>query len=289
MNSMVTETITTDVNSNVVKQIQETFSVEDFAEMSDNNIKEERLIKAFDHKLNKMSESELKTYSETLKNMKKAKSIKLTAYKMILNGSPVTKERWDDEIKPYLSKTTNGKNFISEDVTEEFTDMVRDPKSPSGWKNVQKVKMLNFVKNIDKNDKQNLRSVIELILATCELDEKTQIDLEECLSQIDTVECNDILNTQVLIDNKDTFVDFGKMNDNRIKDRIEVLDCFIKTLEMSINFINWKLKRIAIRKSLAKQNNLEIDFMKMEEKITAKLQKDKKFASLTNIYQKYGL
>ena len=286
---MVTETMTADVNSNVVEQIQETFSIEDFAEMSDNNIKEERLIKAFDYKLNKMSESELKTYSETLKSMKKAKSIKLTAYKMILNGSPVTKERWDDEIKPYLSKTTNGKNFISEEVTEEFTDMVRDPKSPSGWKNVQKIKMLNFVKNIDKNDKQNLRSVIELILATCKLDEKTQIDLEECFSQIDTVECNDILNTQVLIDNKDTFVDFGKMNDNRIKDRIEVLDCFIKTLEMSINFINWKLKRIAIRKSLAKQNNLEIDFMKMEEKITAKLQKDKKFASLTNIYQKYGL
>ena len=286
---MVTETITADINNNVVEPITETFSVEDFAEMSDNVIKEERLIKAFDHKLNKLSETELKTYSEKLKGMKKGKSIKLTAYKMILNGSPVTKERWDDEIKPYLSKTTNGKNFISEEVTEEFTDMVRDPKSPSGWKNVQKIKMLNFVKNIDKNDKQNLRSVIELILATCELDEKTQIDLKECLSQINTVECNDILNTNVLIDNKDLFVDFAKANENRIKDRIEVLDCFIKTLEMSINFINWKVKRIAIRKSLSKQTTLETEFFKMEDKIASKLKTDKRFASLTNIYQKYGL
>jgi len=281
--------MTADINNNVVEPITETFSVEDFAEMSDNIIKEERLIKAFDHKLNKMSEEELTKYAAILKNMKKAKSIKLTAYKMILNGSPVTKERWDTDIKPYLLKTMNGKNFTSEEVTEEFTDMVRDPKSPSGWKNVQKIKMLNFVKNIDKNDKQNLRSVIELILATCELDEKTQIDLKECLSQINTVECNDILNTNVLIDNKDLFVDFAKANENRIKDRIEVLDCFIKTLEMSINFINWKIKRIAIKKSLAKQNNLESEFFKMEDKIASKLKTDKRFASLTNIYQKYGL
>jgi len=286
---MVTETIPADINNNVVEPITETFSVEDFAEMSDNNIKEEKLIKAFDNKLNKMSEAELKTYSEKLKGMKKGKSIKLTAYKMILNGSPVTKERWDDEIKPYLSKTTNGKNFISDDVVLEFTDSVKDPKSPSGWKNVQKVKMLNFVKNIDKNDKQNLRATIELILEVCELDEETKESLNGCLSQIDTVECNDILNTNVLIDNKDLFVDFAKANENRVKDRIEILDCFIKTLEMSVNFINWKLKRIAIRKSLSKQNNLESEFFKMENKISEKLKTDKKFASLTNIYQKYGL
>lgn len=286
---MSAEIETVNINSNVVEPIVQTISIEDYAEMNDSVIKEERLIKAFDHKLNKMSVKELSEYSENLKNMKKAKSIKLVAYKMILNGSPVTKERWTDDIKPYLSKTTNGKNFISDEVIEEFTDMVRDPKSPSGWKNVQKIKMLNYIKNVDKNDKQNLASVIELILGTCELDEKTQTDLQECLVQLDTTECNDILNTEVLINNKDLFVDFGKMNDNRLKDRIEILDCFIKGLEMSIGFINWKLKRIAIRKSLTKQNNLEIDFMKMEEKISEKLKKDKKFASLNNIYQKYGL
>ncbi len=286
---MVTEIETQTINGNVVEPVAETFSIEDFAEMSDNNIKEERLIKAFDNKLNKMNDNELKTYSENLKNMKKAKSIKLTAYKMILNGSPVTKDRWTDEIKPYLLKTNNGKVFTSDEMITEFTDMVRDPKSPSGWKNVQKIKMTNFVKNVDKDEKENLKSVIELILGTCQLDNKTESDLKDCIAQLDITECNDVLNTEVLVQNKDLFVDFAQLNDNRIKDRIEVLDCFIKTLEMSVNFINWKTKRIAIRKSLSKQNTLESDFIKMEDKIQSKLKTDKKFASLMNIYQKYGL
>jgi len=257
-------------------------SIEDYMHMSDSVLKEEKLIKAFDLKLNKIeSEGKLSEYEETLKKMKSAKQIKINAYKMIALGSGVTKEKWDKTIKPYLLRT----NFSFSDSNEfQYTEMVNDPKNKGHLKEITKVKLTNNL--VDQLENKLPIVTIQYILNNYTLDEKTKADFKECMETMSDKSADEVLSSHVIKANSEMFGEASNANKNRMEETKRHLDNFQKTLEMSVSFISWKLKRIAIRENIKIQNDLDREFIKMEDKIAGKLQKDKKFKSLSDIVAK---
>lgn len=280
---METET----VNSGNVETVtvSPTITIYDYMTMNDTHINEEKLIKAFDIQLAKIeAQGTLGEYEKSLKETKKAKQLKINAYKMIALGFGVTKEKWDEDIKPYLLRTNF--SFTDSDVLE-YPDYVRDSKNPNQLKEITKVKLTNNL--TDQLDKKLPFTTIEHILENYELDGKTQNSFVECIESLKDKTSEEILNTHVVKANSDMFTTATNAIKNRYEEAKLNLDNHQKTLEMSVSFITWKLKRIAIRKNLKKQNALDTDFLKMEEKVSIRLKSDKKFNSLNNIAKKWSL
>ena len=255
-----------------------TLSVYDYMEMKDNVLKEERLIKAFDAKLDKIEgENGLKEYEASLKSMKSAKQIKTTAYKMIALGSKVTTDKWNDDLKPYMDKI----NYPYETV--ETTEQKYDKKSES-LKSVQMIHISNNLKYAFESDLGKIQEISEFILENFELSEEQVTGFNEILSLINTTspKTESITEGQFIKVNESLYKFSSKLVLNRLERQLTEIDTQVKKLEMSVNFLNWKLKRIQIRKNVIKSAKLDKEFISYESELQFKLKEGKTFTSLLN-------
>ena len=263
-----------------------TISIYDYMERTDSILKEERLIKAFDLKLNQLEkENKLATYETDLKNLKNAKQLKTTGYKMIALGSLVTLEKWDKDIKAYLDKI----NYPY--VTKETTEQVYDKKAGS-LKSVQKIHIVNNLKNALETDNGKIQEISEFILEHFELSEEQVTGFNEIISLLngtEKIETNTITDGHFIKANSNLYSYASKVAINRLEKQMTDIDIYIKKLEMSVNFLNWKIKRIQIRKQLAKSGKLDKEFVDFEAELQFKLKEGKTFTNLYNIAEKYGL
>lgn len=265
---------------------------EDFKECCiDSKFKESVLIEKFDNKLNEVEkEGNLQKYEETLKNDKKLEMEKVTLWKMVSTPYGITKEKWDNVFKAKFSKTT----FKPE--PEEYPDKVRDVKSPSGYRQIIKVRLSNNLKTCSELE---LSHIITFMLENFEITEELKTKFNTVLSEIESVKHeskeikidkqNKLINGHVLKANSENFNIAAEFMENRFKGRELELKNIIHKHEMSINFLTWKLKRIQIRKNksaILENNNKAIN---MNDKIMSKAKRNTNFASLMNIANKWNL
>lgn len=287
--STIVETINgTGYGSTITSKV----TFEDFKEcIVDSKFKESVLIEKFDLKLNEVEkEGNLQKYEETLKNDKKLEMEKVTLWKMVSTPYGVTKEKWDNIFKAKFSKT------LFKPEPEEYLDKVRDVKSPTGYREITKVRISNNLKTCSELE---LSHVITFMLENFEITEELKTEFNTVLSEIESVKHeskeiktdkqNKLINDHTIKANSENFNIASEFLKNRFKVRELELKNIVNKHEMSINFLTWKLKRIQIRKNkstIIEDNNKAIN---MNDKIMAKAKKNINFASLMNIANKWNL
>jgi len=265
-----------------------TLSIYDYMNMESKQISESKLIKVFNVKLDKVENSgSLTEYETELKNIKHAKQVKNTSYKMIALGTACTLEKWDKDIKPYLDRL----NYPYE--AKEFTDYIPDKDNKGSVKPIQKVKITNNLKRVKTEEPAKIKEVVSNILEYFQLSEEQINGFNEILKLIDTTtsteEIEKLREGHFLKANSGLYQYNAKLVLNRTEKQLNDVDTYINKLEASINFINWKLKQIRIRKNKAKSVKLDKDFIEYEKDMQFKLKEDKTFSSLYSIAEKYGL
>jgi len=265
---------------------------EDFKEcIVDSKFKESVLIEKFDLKLNEVEkEGNLQKYEETLKNDKKLEMEKVTLWKMLSTPYGINKEKWDNVFKAKFSKTT----FKPE--PEEYLDKVRDVKSPTGYREITKVRLSNNLKTCSELE---LSHVITFMLENFDVTEELKTEFNTVLSEMESVgheskeiktdKQNKLINGHVIKANSENFNIASEFMKNRFRVRELELKNIVNKHAMSINFLTWKLKRIQIRKNktnIVEGNNKAVD---MNIKLMEKAKKNTNFASLMNIANKWNL
>lgn len=292
MTSIILETPETQSKIGYGATIASKITIEDFDScINDKVFPESELISKYDLLLNEVEKKgELSTYEETLKNDKKSMTDKVTLWKMVTTPYGVTKEKWDNVIKAKFAKSS----FKPE--TLEYTDKVRDTKSPSGFKEIQKIRLTN---NLKDSTTVNLSSTIGFILENFEITDELRVEFETVLTSMESVKNesielktdkqNKLISDHTIKANSELFNVVSDFIKNRMESRLEELQNVIRKHEMSINFLSWKIKRIQIRKSENKIKELDLKAVDMNEKLMSKCKTDKKFVNLMNIAKKWSL
>jgi hypothetical protein len=261
------------------------------ASIIDKQFPETELLTSFDKQLDEIEKTiGLKPYSDILVKDKKDLQDKVTLWKMTVMPYGILEEKWNSSIKGKFAKT------LFKPEIESYPDKVRDTKSPSGFKTVTKVRLINNLTNANEN---SLYEIVSFILENIKLEDTVKADFETVIEKINSVKKesvdikrdtdNKLINSSVVKANSDLFNIAGDFVKNRLDTKLKELKIIIKKHEMSIAFLTWKIKAISIRmdQNDIKESNLKA--VDMSEKLMSKCKTDKKFVNLMNIANKWNL